>query len=257
LPVNETVDIVGLINAPASLREKDFVMTLDAAVRERLESIPTATFSAVLQKQGVRSAWMQGPRHRLGAGRRIAGPAFTLRFIPVREDLAALAATPTHTTRAAIEAMPQGCVAVADTQGRVHAGMAGDILCARMQKRGIRALVTDGAIRDAGGIAPLAFDVWSASTAAPLPGAALHFVGWQEPIGCGGVAVMPGDIVVADDDGVVVVPAALLDTVLSQSIEQEREEAWVMQQVQRGEPLVGLYPMSADTRRRYEAAHDS
>lgn len=229
-------------------------MSSDTTVQKDLEKIPTATISAVLHKQGVRNVWMQGPRHRFGSGIRIAGPAFTLRFIAAREDLIAPGAvSASRTTRAAVEAMPEGCIAVADARGCLNAGIAGDILCARMQSRGVRGVITDGAVRDSAGLAPLDFDVWSAGAAAPLPGAALHFVDWQEPVTCGGVAVLPSDMIVADDDGVVVVPAALLNAVLPQCMAQEIEEAWVLREVQKGASLIGLYPMNDETRRRFVA----
>lgn len=227
-------------------------MTRDATMQKCLEKIPTSTISAVLHKHGVRNVWMQGPAHKFGSKKRIAGPAFTLRFIAAREDLIALGATKaSRTTRAAIEEMPKGCVVVADALGRVNGGIVGDILCARMQYRDVRGLITDGAVRDATGVASLDFNVWSAGIAAPLPGTALHFAGWQEPVTCGGVAVIPGDVIVADDDGAVVIPAALLDVVLPQCMEQEVEEAWVMKEVQRGVSLMGLYPMNEETRRRF------
>ena len=141
---------------------------------------------------------------------RVAGPAFTLRFVPAREDLATPAswASPIS-TRAAIEAMPEGAVAVADAMGVTDAGIFGDILCARMVKRGVAALVTDGVVRDVAGVLGTGLPVWCNGVAAPPSVAGLTFVGWQEPIACGGVAVFPDDLVLADGDGAVVIPAAL------------------------------------------------
>ncbi len=142
---------------------------------------------------------------------RLAGPAFTLRFVPAREDLATPAswASPIS-TRAAIEAMPEGAVAVADAMGVMDAGIFGDILCARMVKRGVAGLVTDGAVRDIAGVLATGLAVWCKGVAAPPSVAGLTFVGWQEPIACGGVAIFPDDLVLADGDGAVVVPAALV-----------------------------------------------
>lgn len=188
-----------------------------------------------------------------GDQERRVGPAFTLRFVPAREDLA----TPESwsspiSTRAAIEAMPEGSIAVADANGVLDAGIFGDILAARMVKKHVAGLVTDGVMRDVAGVLSTGLAVWCNGVAAPPSVAGLTFVNWQEPIGCGGVAVFPGDIIVADRDGAVVIPAKLLDAVLAEAPEQERMEAWIMTEIERGVPLPGLYPMNAETRTRYE-----
>ena len=174
---------------------------------------------------------------------RLVGPAFTLRFVPAREDLA----TPESwsspiSTRTAIEAMPDGCIAVVDAMGVTDAGIFGDILCARMVKRGVAALVTDGVVRDLEGVLGTGLPVWCDGFAAPPSVAGLTFVGWGEPIGCGGVAIFPDDVIVADQDGAVVIPKALLDLVLAEGAEQERMEAWIVDQVNGGAVLPGLYP---------------
>ncbi len=141
---------------------------------------------------------------------RLVGPAFTLRFVPAREDLATPASWSNPiSTRAAIEAMPEGCIAVVDAMGVTDAGIFGDILCARMTKRGVAALVTDGVVRDVAGVRATGLPVWCQGAAAPPSVAGLTFVAWGEPIGCGGVAVFPDDVVVVDDDGAVLIPAAL------------------------------------------------
>lgn len=230
-------------------------MTLDTDAIEALKRVSSATITTVLLKKGLRTVWMRGPRPLRPNQRRVVGPAFTLRFVPAREDLATPAswASPVS-TRAAIEAMPAGVVAVVDAMGVTGAGIFGDILCARMAERGVAALVTDGAVRDAAGVTGTALPVWCDGVAAPPSVAGLTFVGWQEPIGCGGVAVFPGDTVVVDGDGAALIPAALLGAVLAEAPEQERVEAWIMREVENGAPLPGLYPMDAATRARYEAA---
>jgi regulator of RNase E activity RraA len=182
------------------------------------------------------------------------GEAFTLRFVPAREDLA----TPESwsspvSTRAAIEAMPAGVVAVVDAMGTADAGIFGDILIERMVVRGVGALVTDGVVRDVTGVLGTGLPVWCNGVAAPPSVAGLTFVGWGEPVACGGVAVFPGDVVVADQDGAVLIPAALLAHVLAEAPEQEQMEAWIMAEVAGGAVLPGLYPMNAATRARYDA----
>jgi regulator of RNase E activity RraA len=150
--------------------------------------------------------------------------------------------------------MPEGCICVADAMGVTDAGIFGDILCSRMAKRGVAGLVTDGVVRDVAGVLSTGLPVWGQGTAAPPSVAGLTFVGWQEPIGCGGVAVFPDDLVVVDADGAVVIPAALVEEVTSLAVEQERLEEWIMREVEGGAPLPGLYPPSAETRARYEAS---
>jgi regulator of RNase E activity RraA len=177
-----------------------------------------------------------------------------LRFVPAREDLATPASWGAPiSTRTAIEAMPADCIAVVDAMGVTHAGIFGDILCARMRKRGVGGLVTDGVIRDLPGVLETDLPVWCQGVAAPASVAALTFVGWQEAIACGGVAVFPNDIVVADGDGAVIIPAAMLDDVIPAALEQERFEAWIMREVDAGTPLPGLYPPDEATAARYRA----
>ncbi len=220
-----------------------------------LSLISTATITTVLLKRGLRNVWMRRTRPFSAGSGRVVGPAFTLRFVPAREDLATPAswASPIS-TRAAIEAMPEGCVTVVDAMGITDAGIFGDILCARMRRRGVAGLVTDGAMRDAEAVAATGLPVWCDGIAAPPSVAGLTFVGWQQPIGCGGVAVFPDDIVAADGDGAVVIPAAYLQHVLDEGPEQERREAWTTTEIERGAALPGLYPMNAETEARY-AAH--
>lgn len=224
--------------------------TLDA-----LKKISTATVTTVLLKKGLRNVWVRGAKPLLPGQPRLAGPAFTLRFVPAREDLATPASWSSPiSTRAAIEEMPAGAIAVVDAMGILDAGIFGDILCGRMQQRGVAALVTDGVMRDVAGIRGTGLPVWCSGVAAPPSVAGLTFVGWQQPIGCGGIAVMPDDVIVADEDGAVVIPSALVNDVVTEAIEQERAEAWIMGEVERGAALPGLYPMNAETKARYEAA---
>jgi regulator of RNase E activity RraA len=170
--------------------------------------------------------------------------------VPVREDLATPASW-AHpiSTRAAIEAMPQGCIAVADAMGVTTAGIFGDILCMRMVRRGVKALVTDGVVRDKAGVVATGLPTWCAGTAAPASVNGLTFVGWQEPIACGGVAVFPDDVIVVDDDGAVLIPKDL-GLVAGEGEEHERYGT-VVSEVERGVPLPGLYPPNEEAKARY------
>ena len=231
-----------------------FPMQLDARAIGILSQVTTATLTTLLLKKGLRNVWLRGTRPLRAGQPRLVGRAFTLRFVPAREDLA----TPESwsspiSTRAAIEDMPSGCIAVVDAMGVTDAGVFGDILCTRMVKRGVAALVTDGVVRDVSGVLGSGLPVWCSGAAAPPSVAGLTFVAWQEPIACGGVAVFPGDVVVVDDDGAVLIPAALLDDILTLAPEQERLENWIMQQVEQGAALPGLYPPNAENKARYLA----
>lgn len=227
---------------------------LDPEVIRILSGVTTATLTTVLLKKGLRNVWLRGAMPIRPGQPRLVGRAFTLRFVPAREDLATPASWGAPiSTRAAIEAMPEGCIAVVGAMGVTDAGIFGDILCARMQKRGVTALVTDGVVRDVAGVLGTELPIWCQGAAAPPSVAGLTFVGWQEPIGCGGVAVFPNDVVVLDGDGAVLIPAALLDEVTAASVEQERLEAWIMEEVNAGAALPGLYPPNEENRRRYEA----
>ncbi len=230
-------------------------LPLDPQAAKILGQTTTATITTILLKKGLRNVWMRGTRPLRAGQPRLVGRAFTLRFVPAREDLA----TPESwsspiSTRAAIEAMPAGCIAVVDAMGVTDAGIFGDILCARMQKRGVAGLVTDGVIRDVAGVIGTKLPIWCQGGAAPPSVAGLTFVAWQQPIACGGVAVFPNDVVVVDDDGAVLIPAALLDHVLATAPEQENMEGWIMAEVEKGAALPGLYPMNAEAKARYDAS---
>ncbi len=223
------------------------------AALEALRTITTGTITTILLKKGIRRCWMEGAMPFGFSGKRVVGPAFTLRFVPVREDLA----TPESwskpiSTRGAIEAMPPDCVVVADAMGVTSAGIFGDILVMRMVKRGVTALITDGVMRDKHGVLATGMPVWCKGVAAPASVNQLTFVNWNEPIACGGCAIFPGDIIVADDDGAVVIPQALVDFVATEGAEHERLEGWLVQEVEKGAKLPGLYPPNEENKKRYE-----
>jgi regulator of RNase E activity RraA len=230
----------------------------DTKIIEILSKVATATITTILLKKGLRNVWMRGARPLRPAQPRLAGRAFTLRFVPAREDLATPESwSSPKSTRAATESMPEGCIAVADAMGVDDAGIFGDILCVRMARRGVAGLVTDGAVRDLAGVLGTGLPIWCRGSAAPPSITGLTFVNWQEPIACGGVAVFPGDFIVADTDGVVLIPAALVDFVIELAPEQERLEGWIMEEVLAGASLPGLYPPNAESKKRYEATKRS
>jgi regulator of RNase E activity RraA len=221
---------------------------------EKLRNVTTATLTMVLLKHGLRNVWIRGARP-LHVGGRVVGRAFTMRFLPAREDLATPASLASgKSTRAAVEAMPAGCIVVVDALGVTNAGIFGDILCERMKLLGVAGIVSDGVVRDVTGVAQVGLPIWCQGTAAPPTVSGLTFTGWQESVACGGVAIFPDDIIVADEDGAIVIPQALIGEVIEAAVEQERFEAWVVSEVRRGVPLLGLYPPNAEAQARYAAA---
>lgn len=229
------------------------VQALDPKVIEVLSKVTTATLTTMLIKKGLRNVWLRGGMPLKSGQGRIVGRAFTLRFVPAREDLATPASWSSPiSTRAAIEDMPAGCIAVVDAMGVTDAGIFGDILCQRMKQRQVAALVTDGVIRDVAGVLETELPIWCSGIAAPPSVTGLTFVAWQEPIACGGVAVFPNDVIVIDDDGAVLIPADLVDEMVATAPEQENLESWIMEQVKRGAALPGLYPPNEENKARYE-----
>jgi len=225
---------------------------LDSSVVAELRRISTATLTMVLLKRGVRTCWLVGvqPLDRIAA--RVVGPAFTIRFVPGREDLSqpeSYAKSPSF--RDAIEAAPAGSVVVIDGRGNPLGATLGDILVARLAKKGVLAAVSDAPVRDSDEIRTLGLPVLSAGVAAPPSIVGLSFAGYNEIIGCGGVAVCPGDIMVCDNDGAVVIPASMAAEVAEAGVEQERFERFVQRRIGEGASVVGLYPPNESTLEDY------
>lgn len=228
---------------------------LAADTLTRLAEIGTATVTMQLLKRGLRNVYMNGPRPFGSRAGRLVGEAYTLRFIPMREDLSRVEVLgdPEYAPRKVIETTPPGQVLVIDARGEPGAGTLGDILVARLKERGVAGIVTDGPVRDGAEVAAADFPIFCAGSAAP---ASLnrHFgADFECPIGCGGVAVLPGDVIVGDGDGVVVVPRALADEVADDGFEQELLERFLKSRIEAGHPVIGTYPPNQETRRAYEA----
>ena len=227
---------------------------MSEALFDILRKVTTATVTTMLLRKGIRRCWMNGPKPLVSGGERVVGRAFTLRFLPVREDLATMESWGNPiSTRAAIEEMPAGAVVIADAMGVQSAGIFGDILCARMRKRDVAALVTDGAVRDRSGVLTSQLPVWCAGVAAPASVNGLTFAGWQQPVACGGCAIFPEDVIVADDDGAVVIPPSMIEFVAKEGAEHELYESWVFGEVEKGVKLPGLYTPNDEAKARYSA----
>ena len=220
-----------------------------------MRRVSTATLTTALFRRGLRNVFLQGVRPLGRYAANLVGPAFTLRNIPAREDLDRLDgfANPEHPQRKAIETTPAGHVLVMDCRGERRAASGGEILMTRLAVRGVAGVVSDGGIRDSAPIAALAMPVFCAGPSAPLNLVVHHATELQVPIGCGGVAVYPGNLIVGDADGVVVVPAGLAEEVAAEAVEQERMEGWILRRVQDGARVPGTYPPDAATQAAYLA----
>jgi regulator of RNase E activity RraA len=226
----------------------------DRELLDELARLGTATISGQLIKKGLRKHWIAGARP-LFQGRRIAGRAFTFRFIPGREDIS----TSDHLAKPgglgdAVEAVPAGAVLVIESHGVMDSGLLGDILCERLKMKGVAGLVTDGGMRDMPGLRRVDWPIWCRALTPPPALEGLYFCGTGVPVGCGGIAVFPGDVIVADDDGAVLVPPALLPEIVAGAAEHELFERWVIEQVQAGRPVTGIYPPTAEGWGEYEQA---
>ncbi|WP_151633105.1 ribonuclease activity regulator RraA [Noviherbaspirillum aerium] len=220
---------------------------------KQLATVSTATLTSLLYKKGFRNIFLQGVKP-LKSGQRLVGPAFTLRYIPSREDLDGIEVfrDQRHPQRVAVEEIPAGAVLVMDCRGDASVGSAGSILATRIQVRGAAGIVSDGGLRDAQGIAELDMPSYCAGASAPTNLIKHHALDVNVPIGCGGVPIFPGDIMVGDDDGVVCLPAHLVNEVALEALEMERFESFVLEEVRRGVSILGLYPpVDPQTLERY------
>ncbi|MGB5190664.1 ribonuclease activity regulator RraA, partial [Robiginitalea sp.] len=206
--------------------------------------ISTATIATCLFKKGLKNQFIQGvvPLHSRHGN--MVGEAYTLRYIPAREDLNPIEVfrDPGHLQRVAIEQCPKGHVLVIDSRKNARAASAGSILVARLKLRGVAGIVTDGGFRDSGEIAELDFPSYHTRPSAPTNLTLHHAIGVNEPIGCGDVPVFPGDLLVGDADGVMVIPAHLVDEVAEECLEMTLFEEFVMEKVNAGQSIIGLYP---------------
>lgn len=230
-------------------------VALAPATVARLRRVSTATLTTQLFKRGLANVFLQNVRRMSRAGPNMVGPAFTLRNIPAREDLDRMEvlADPEHPQRKSIEIAPPGHVLVVDCRGDTRAASAGGILLTRLAVRGVAGFVSDGCVRDTPEVAGMAFPVFCAGGSAPLNLVRHHAVDYQRPIACGGVAVYPGDVIVGDGEGVVVIPRHLADEVAADAAGQEALEAFVIEEIRSGKALPGVYPPNDATRARYAA----
>jgi regulator of RNase E activity RraA len=230
---------------------------LAADTCKRFRAISTATLTMQLLKRGLRNVYLRGPKRLFppqpGEDERIVGTAFTLRFVPMREDLS----TPESyarpgSLREALESVPAGAMVAIDGCGATESAVLGDILALRIKARGAVGAVCDAAVRDVAAVRPIGLPIFCNGAAAPPSITGLHFVDWGLTIGCGGVLIEPGDVLVGDEDGVVVVPRGMADAVARDGEEQERFERFVQIKVGSGAPALGVYPPNEATLAEYQ-----
>ena len=221
---------------------------MKAETREKLMQVSVATLATALYKRGLRNQVIQGVHPVKPKGRNMVGPAFTLRYMPAREDRNQLAVfrNADHPQRAAIETCPKGHVLVMDSRKDPRAASAGDILITRLMVRGGAGVVSDGGFRDAASIGELDMPAYHARPSSPTNLTLHEAIEIGCPIGCGDVAVFPGDVVVGDDDCVIVIPAELADEVAGEAVEMTAYEDFVVEQVKGGQTIIGLYPCTKD-----------
>ena len=231
-------------------------MTLASTVREQLAKVSTATLCTALFKRGLRNQFIQDVRPLNGDLPNMVGEAYTLRYIPAREDLNPITVFQDrkHPQRVAVEQCPPGAVLVIDSRKDARAASAGSILVSRLMKRGVAGVVTDGGFRDSPEIARLPFPAYHQRPSAPTNLTLHQAMDIDVPIGCGDVAVFPGDVMVGDGEGVIVIPAHLAAEIAAEAIEMTAFEDFVTEQVMAGRSIIGLYPATDEQSRSDFAA---
>jgi regulator of RNase E activity RraA len=229
---------------------------LNPQTREKLKGVSTATLCTALFKRGLRNQFIQDVRPLNPAGETMVGEAFTLRYIPAREDLNPISVFQdrAHPQRKAVEECPPGAVFVIDSRKDPRAASAGSILVSRLMMRGVAGVVTDGGFRDSPEIAQLSIPAYHNRPSAPTNLTCHQALDINVPIGCGNVPVFPGDVVVGDAEGVVIIPAAIADGIAEEAVEMTAFEDFVTEEVLKGRSILGLYPPTDEQAQRDFAA---
>jgi regulator of RNase E activity RraA len=223
-------------------------MEMDTTLRDKLMTVSVATLATALFKRGLRNQVIQGVHPVKANGVNMVGPAYTLRYIPAREDRNQLVEfrNPEHPQRVAVESCPPGHVLVMDSRKDPRAASAGDILVTRLMVRGVAGVVTDGGFRDAATIGNLNIPAYHTRPSSPTNLTLHEALDLNVPIGCGDVAVFPGDILVGDDDCVIVIQQDVAAEVTDEAVEMTAYEDFVVEKVKSGTPIIGLYPKTKD-----------
>ncbi|QBN17448.1 ribonuclease activity regulator RraA [Flavobacterium nackdongense] len=224
-------------------------MALSKSTREKLKKVSTPTIATCLYKKGFKNQFIQNVKSVQLGKPTMVGEAYTLRYIPAREDRNPITVfrNADHPQRVAVENCPPGHILVIDSRKDARAASAGDILVSRLMVRGVAGIVTDGGFRDSANIAKLAIPAYHNRSSAPTNLTLHEAIDINQPIACGDVAVFPGDVLVGDDDGVMVIPAAIVDEVADECLEMTLFEKFVLEKVLDGRAVIGLYPPTNET----------
>jgi 2-keto-4-pentenoate hydratase/2-oxohepta-3-ene-1,7-dioic acid hydratase in catechol pathway/regulator of RNase E activity RraA len=225
---------------------------LSDEAREALRTVSTATLTVQLGKRGVRDTFLRGLRPTR-PDLRLLGYAYTLRYVPLREDVRDADTADLNAQKRAVESIGPDEVLVIDARGDDRAGTIGDILAARVLARGGAGIVTDGGLRDSAAVAELDIPTYYQAPHAGVLGLVHYPLETNTPVACGGTLVLPGDVMVGDSEGVLVIPAALAEEVAHDALEQEEREAWALERVQAGESIRGIYPLTAERQAEFDA----
>ena len=219
-------------------------MALSPETRDRLKTVSTATLATALYKRGLRNQMIQNVHPLRAPATSMVGEAFTLRYMPAREDLNALSVfrNHQHPQRRAVEDCPPGAILVMDSRKDARAASAGGILVTRLMMRGVAGVVTDGGFRDSAEIALLDIPAYHQRPSAPTNLTLHQAIDINVPIGCGDAPVFPGDVLVGDADGVIVIPAGIADEIAAEAVEMTAFEDFVTERVRGGQATIGLYP---------------
>lgn len=221
---------------------------MSSETRAKLMNVSVATICTALFKRGLRNQFIQDVHPVAPKGRNMVGQAFTLRYIPAREDLNGIEVfkNPQHPQRAAVETCPQDHVLVMDSRKDPRAASAGDILVTRLMVRGAAGIVTDGGFRDSPEIGRLDFHAYHNRPAPPTNITRQQALDINVPVGCGDAPVWPGDVIVGDDEGVVVIPSLIADEIAAETAEMTVFEDFVAEEVKKGRSIIGLYPATQE-----------
>jgi len=247
------MDRMGSTRSDETANEGSSMSSEEHDIAEALKAAGSAAVTSVLNRKGIWRSWMKGPKPLAGHPR-ACGPAFTLSFVPAREDLATPQSyTAAGALRDSLEQVPEGAMVVCDGRGCQDMGIIGDMYGTRLFKRGAAGFVTDTPVRDGEGVALTGLSVWCTGVSSPASIHGIHFTAQQQVIGCGGVAVVPGDFIVADSDGVVVVPRAIAAEIAASAVGKAEREPYILSQLKEGRALYGLYPPDEALEAEYQA----
>lgn len=223
-------------------------------IRDRLMRVGTANVANALLKRGFRNVYLLGIQPLSAGQAQLVGPAYTLRFMPAREDIDTMAnyGRSDNKHRRAIEECPAGAVLVIDAMGTTRSAAMGDMMAARLKVRGVAGVITDGGYRDAPAIHEIGLPCYQQRSAPPATPIAMHPVELNGPVGCAGVAIYPGDVIVGDGEGVVAIPRGLVDEISREALDAAEYEAFAAKHIAQGRGIFGLFPATPESRKEYE-----